>query len=266
MKVSIIIPTFNKIEMLDLCLHCVLATVPGGTEIIVVDDGSTDDTGELPVFQSEPIRLLINDHNLGFALSCNRGALLARGEIIVFLNNDTMAKGGWLEKGLEPFAQEDAGIVGSKLLYPDETIQHGGIRFAPYKGHALYPCHASRLKKDDGITEPREVEAVTGACMFIRRKLFVEHGGFDKAFPAYFCDTDLCLRVRERGTRIIYQPHSILTHIESASYGLCCTHYDDAERVFFERWTDDRIRKCPPLGSLLEAGEQRGFSVTVPFL
>lgn len=182
-------------------------------ETILVDDCSNEVSSFEEEFQSSLIQVIRNEKNLGFARSCNRGAAAARGRHLVFLNNDTIALRGWLEELVRTIEENpSAGIVGSKLLYPDETIQHAGVVFdenkLPFHIYRHFPSAFS------GVNKKREFQAVTGACFIIRSDLFRILGGFDERYLNGLEDIDLCLRVREAGHRVLYCPNSCLYHLE----------------------------------------------------
>jgi len=222
---SIVIPVHNEAAFTDACLAQLVATLPRhfASEIIVVDDASTDDTAALLArwAAADPrVRVLHNAQNLGFLHSSNRGAAMAGGEVLVFLNNDTLPQPGWLPALLRVFRdQPDAGAVGGKLLYPNGTLQEaGGVIFADGSG-----CNFG--KHDLAVDAPlynylREVDYCSGALLATRRALFERLGGFDPHFaPAYYEDTDYCFAVRAAGLRVYYQPESVVVHVEGGTSG-----------------------------------------------
>ena len=145
-----------------------------------------------------------------FAQNCNKGAEGATEDILIFLNDDTLPHVGWLQPLLDTFSDPEVGIVGARLLYPDGRIQHAGVYFdAP--GGVLT---AHNILED---IESVDVDAVTGACLAIRRTLFEDCGGFDDQFDNGYEDVDLCLRVKAGGWRIRYCAESTLIHYESQS-------------------------------------------------
>jgi len=154
--------------------------------------------------------------NAGFAATCNLGAAAASGEYLVFVNNDTIPLRGWLE-ALVSYAesQPKAAVVGSKLLYPNDTIQHAGVVI----GQDRLPKHIYRGFPADhpAVNKSRRFQAVTGACILIARELFLHEGGFDVAFVNGHEDIDLCLRLGEHGYEVHYCHRSVLYHLESAS-------------------------------------------------
>jgi GT2 family glycosyltransferase/2-polyprenyl-3-methyl-5-hydroxy-6-metoxy-1,4-benzoquinol methylase len=224
-SVSMVIPCFNNSACTAACLRAVQETLPDhlAVEIIVVDDGSTDDTSavvERSAARDRRVRLVRNPTNLGFIASCNRGAEVARHELLVFLNNDTVPLSGWLEAVLQVFRDEPrAGVVGGKLLYPDGRLQEaGGVVFADGSaanfGRGEYDVEAATFNF------VREIDYCSGALLATPRALFTALGGFDRRYsPAYYEDTDYCFAVRAHGYRVLYQPRSRIVHREGASSG-----------------------------------------------
>ena len=222
---SIVIPVFNNVSVTQSCLEQLSKTLPRtfSGEIIVVDDASSDETPsvlEAWARRDPRIMVLRNSENSGFIKSCNRGAEAASGEALVFLNNDTLPREGWLPPLLRVLRDKpDAGAVSGKLIYPDGRLQEaGGIVFSD--GSA---CNFG--KNDKAANAPlynylREVDYGSGALLATRRSLFIECGGFDVRFePAYYEDADYCFTLRTRGYRVYYQPESVVVHFEGASSG-----------------------------------------------
>lgn len=219
-KSSIIIPVFNKAQFTNHCLHSLLNEIDlRDTEVIVVNNGSTDQTAQLLVQIGDCLRVVKNQENLGFVDACNQGAAIARGEFLVFLNNDTEVLPGWL-KLLEKTAEQrpSVGAVGSLLLYPDGSIQEAGA-LVWRNGEAHH--YGWRESQDDRrFNFAREVDYCSAASLLIRRKLFEQLGGFDRRFaPAYYEDVDLCFGVRSLGFKVMYQPASRLVHYEGVTAG-----------------------------------------------
>lgn len=243
--VSIIVPVHGKIRH---TLACVLAVLRSGSrrrfEIIVVDDASSDRTAEALAGLEPGLRVVRNDVNQGFVRSCNRGAAAARGAVLVFLNNDTVVLPGWLDELVATLADApDAGLAGSRLLYPDGTLQEaGGLLWrdgsAMNVGRHKHPAAPEYSYR-------RVVDYCSGASIAIPRALWERLGGFDLAFvPAYGEDSDLALRVRQAGLKVYYQPLSTVVHFEGISCGRDVTqsikkHQVDNARTLAERWRDD---------------------------
>jgi len=217
---SIIIPVFNKAELTQQCLTH-LANVTNGCsyEVIVVDNASTDGTKAFLSTLGGDIQSISNPENYGFAKACNQGAAAAKGRFLVFLNNDTIPKPGWLKALLnEVEGHQDVAIVGSKLLYSDETIQHAGVVIS-----RLFrtPYHIFRGAPENlpAVNMRKELQAVTAACMLVRRETFEKVGGFDEGYVNGYEDIDLCLKVGQMGKKVVYQPKSCLYHLESQTSG-----------------------------------------------
>ena len=184
---------------------------------------------------SGDIQIIRNSDNFGFAKACNQGARAARGRFLIFLNNDTIPLSDWLTALVaEVTSHPDVGIVGSKLLYEDDTIQHAGVVFSRA---ALMPYHLYRRVHRDhpAVNQRRTFQSVTAACMLIRREIFEAEGGFDEEFQNGFEDVDLCLKVGDKGWQIVYQPLSVLYHLESQTPGRKAHDQDNALR-FLGRW------------------------------
>ncbi|HUR21915.1 MAG TPA: glycosyltransferase [Vicinamibacterales bacterium] len=215
---SIIIPVHNHASVTRLCLNRLLAEPPAAVDcdITVVDDGSTDRTAQLLSSYGERISVVTHATNEGFATSCNHGAIMACGEYLVFLNNDTIPQRGWLDALVDCARRHPrAGIVGSRLLFPDGTIQHAGVAFTSVG----MPTHIYYGFPGDHpvVNKPRRYQAVTGACLLIRRDLFEQLRGFDPTFFNVYEDVDLCLRAGELGYEVHYCPESVVYHLQSVS-------------------------------------------------
>ncbi|MBP1719783.1 MAG: glycosyl transferase, partial [Deltaproteobacteria bacterium] len=219
-RCSIVIPVFNKIEYTRKCLEAVRRNTPSDLyELIIVDNASNDGTGRFLSAYKERVRIISNPVNVGFTKACNQGAREASGEFILFLNNDTEPQAGWLEALLEIMDEHpEAGVVGSKLIYPDGRLQEaGGIIFRDGTG-----WNFGRL---DSPGRPpynylREVDYVSGASLLIRTSLFQKLGLFDEQYsPGYYEDTDICFGARAMGYKVFYSPFSRVIHHEGISSG-----------------------------------------------
>jgi GT2 family glycosyltransferase/glycosyltransferase involved in cell wall biosynthesis len=217
-RVSIIIPTYGKLDITLACLRSIsLARPRASFEIIVIDDASGDST--MDRLADVPGLLFVkNEQNLGFVGSCNAAAKLARGALLHFLNNDTEVEAGWLDALVELAAARPRSIIGSKLCYPDGRLQEaGGIVWSD--GTAQ---NYGRYEDPDAsrFNFVREVDYCSGASLLLSRSFFDELGGFDPHYaPAYYEDTDLCFRARRSGGTVLYQPASIVIHHEGATGG-----------------------------------------------
>jgi GT2 family glycosyltransferase len=221
-SVSIIVPTRDRAELLERCLHGLLKrTDYPNLEIIVVDNGSSDErTAQL--LAKSPVRVLPFPGEFNWAAMNNLAAQAAAGEVLVFLNNDTdVIQQNWLRELAAHAVRPEVGAVGPKLLFADRTVQCAGIWLGPN----AKVRHLLRLspENDPGylgqLSLTRNLSAVTGACLAIRRSLLLQLGGFDATFPVGYNDLDLCLRLIKNGYRVVWTPHSQLLHLESASRG-----------------------------------------------
>ena len=216
---SIIIPVYGQLAYTLNCLSSLFAHVSRATaEIIVVDDVSPDATGDvLPLVAG--IRHHRRAANGGFIASCNEAAGIARGRILVLLNNDTRVVDGWLDALVDSFsAFPKAGVVGSKLLYPDGAQQEAG-------GILWRDGSAWNWGRNDDPNRPqychaRQADYISGASLAVRREVWRALDGFDRHYaPAYCEDADFCLRAAAAGHEVWYQPRSRIIHYEGRTSG-----------------------------------------------
>ncbi|MFB0515827.1 MAG: glycosyltransferase [Candidatus Neomarinimicrobiota bacterium] len=238
--VSIIIPVKDRLELTRQCLREVRSTVRDiSHEIIIVDNGSTDELSEFLKALEGDISYLYNKEGATFAESNNQGAVVARGEYLVFLNNDTIPQEGWLHALLEAHQRvPDAGTVGARLLYPEShTIQHAGVLIRNYP-HPVYPYHAYHEfpAYAPAVNEARSFPALTAACLLIKKSFFHSLKGFDEDFINGYEDVDLCLRVLEKGRKNIYTPGSVVYHYKSQTPGRF-DHVNENIAALQRRWS-----------------------------
>jgi GT2 family glycosyltransferase/glycosyltransferase involved in cell wall biosynthesis len=236
--VSIIIPVLNKLEFTRQCLDSIHRQTDEAVsyEVIIVDNGSTDGTAEWMVGSAPiPVRYHRNPTNLGFSKANNIGAQLASGTWLLFLNNDTLARPGWLTEMVRiPRTDPSVGIVGIKQLFPyTNTIYHTGIVFTPEgRPEHLYPHLDASLPQ---VNKQREYQAVTGACLLIDRPLFDACGGFDEEYRNGYEDVDLCMQVKARGRKIVCCTKSYIFHYGQISEGRTADDETNAAR-FAKKW------------------------------
>ena len=219
MKVSIIIPVYNNLSYTKKCLNSVFEFGSKYKfEVIVVDNASSDGTKEYLENHKQPIIYINNNQNLGFAKACNQGAKIAKGEYLLFLNNDTIVTKNWMDILVSELDNnKKIAIAGSKLLFPDEKIQHAGVAFD--KNKEPYHIHYRKNKDSKIVNKKIFFQAVTGACLLIKKQIFDKIKGFDEIYKNGYEDVDLCLKVGELGYLIIYCPESVVYHYESITEG-----------------------------------------------
>ncbi|MHB1651433.1 MAG: glycosyltransferase [Desulfitobacteriaceae bacterium] len=244
-RVSLIIPAYNNLHLTKQCLESVFQTLPASgseSEIIVVNNASTDGTKEYLEGLIPQITVVNISSNSAFAGACNQGVEIASGEYLVFLSNDTVVTGDWLKQMIEPLARDESiGLVGCKLLYPNETIQHAGVGFTDTQGWSE-PVHVYRgyPRYAPEVTTPREIQAVTGACFAIRRQLYLKMGMLDEGYINGLEDIDLCLKVKRAGLKIWYEPRAEVFHLESQTPGRFAHAWQNIAR-FREKWEEKGI-------------------------
>lgn len=221
--VSIIIPLYNKIDLTRRCYDSIKTyTVNPEYEIIFVDNGSTDATGQFLKDLKGDVKSIINDKNLGFAKACNQGASEAAGKYILFLNNDVEVMENWL-KPLVDILDNDPKVAAAagKLLFPDRTIQHAGVIIIddhklpdPLVGRHIYYKHASDFAE---ANQRRTYQALTAACLLVRKSSFDAVKGFDEGYWNGYEDVDICFKFQEQNWLLVYEPESVVIHFESQS-------------------------------------------------
>jgi GT2 family glycosyltransferase len=232
-KISIIIPTRDKIDLLKRCIESIeQKSTFHNYEIIIVDNGSVE-PATLAYFAENTFQVLRDDSEFNFSRLNNLGARNANGNHLLFLNNDTeVISPDWLEAMLEHSQRAEVGAVGAKLLYPNGLIQHAGIVL----GGPNLSAHINLFSEpyshgDYGLADVvRNFSAVTGACLMMRADVFREIGGFDEQLAVTYNDVDLCLKARDRNYLVVYTPYAVLYHRE----GVSVLNQDDAESVSIE--------------------------------
>ena len=228
-KVSIIIPTKNKADILGVCLDSIFSkSTYSNFEVIVLDNNS--DEAEFFTFieewkLKEPTRLLVHrvEKPFNFSFLMNEGERLSSGEYLLLLNNDTeVLSEDWLEVMLEQAQRPNIGVVGARLLFPNNTLQHGGM-IVGLGGIAAEHIYLGASVTETGyhynLKATTNYSALTAACFMCRKAVFNEMGGFDEQLEVECNDVDFCLRVHESGYKNVYLPHVELYHYESISRG-----------------------------------------------
>ena len=226
--VSVIIPNKDHRADLDLCLTSLLDK---GTyrnlEVIVVENNSTEpetfDYYEELQEKRKNVRVVTWKREFNFSAINNYGVTFAHGEYLLFLNNDVeVIEPDVIREMLGYARRDDVGIVGARLLYQDDTIQHAGvvIGFGGIAGHTFIGLHQAENSYFHRAMCAQDYSAVTAACMMSKRSLFDQVGGFREELAVAFNDIDYCLKIRSLGKKVVYNPYALLYHYESKSRGL----------------------------------------------
>jgi O-antigen biosynthesis protein len=236
--VSIIIPTRNNRPLLQNAIESIRrVTEYERYEILVIDNGSTSPDA-IEYLASLPPGCQCVPWNEPFNYSAinNFGVRHAQGEQLLFLNDDVeVISPDWLTAMLEHAQRPEVGAVGARLLYADGRIQHAGVVVGVNRGAVNAFRRRTAESGSPSLAElVREVSAVTGACMMMRREVFERVNGFDEGLPVIFNDVDLCLRIRQNGYTVLYTPHARLYHYEGSSRGRRNPNED--RQIFQERW------------------------------
>lgn len=223
-KISVIIPTRDRADMLQRCIESILArsTYPD-FELVVVDNQSSDHRAIAylqELVKRERVRVLRHDDAFNFSAINNRAARQCTGQLLALVNNDIeVITPGWLEEMAGFAVREDVGAVGAMLYFPDNTIQHAGMLLGinGIAGHVYAGKPRGHRGYQGRALVAQNLSAVTGACLLVRRELFEAVGGLDERLPVEFNDVDFCLRLHQRGYLNVWTPFAEMYHHESAS-------------------------------------------------
>jgi len=261
--VSIIIPVFNNLQYTRGCLDAIWrnsGTVP--YEIIVGDDGSTDGTREYLLELGARVHPVLHTSNTGFILNCNAAAEQARGEFLVFLNNDTLPQAGWLEALLEPMKDPGVGITGARMVWPDGRILEAAS--VVFSDGSAWNVGRREQPNQPKYNHVREVDYVSGGGLMVRTSLWRQLGGFDTRYcPAYYDDIDLCFAARRAGYKVLYVPFSWIVHFEGVTGGKDISQgvkrYQLVNKGKFSRkWAAELRRQQPPSPGNVARASWRG--------
>ncbi len=229
--VSIIVPTRDQADLIGRCCDGILnRTDYPSLELIVVDNGTVapDALDVLDSLKDDPrVHMLHDDRPFNYSKLNNDAAKVAKGDILVLLNNDIeVTRADWLKELTSLASRPDIGVVGARLLYPDLHLQHAGMVFGPDKlvVHQMRRANKHETGPRGELCLLRSVSAVTGACMALRKTLYFEVGGLDEKNLKVACnDIDLCRRIAKKGLAIVWTPFAELLHHECATRGLPMT-------------------------------------------
>jgi GT2 family glycosyltransferase/glycosyltransferase involved in cell wall biosynthesis len=237
--VTIVLPTYGPPDDLVTAVESIRRTTPKDkVHIVIADDGSAPEHVER-LRQIPGVRLVLGEANAGFAANSNRGIAAADPQYdVVLLNSDVVAMPDWLAcLQYAAYTDDDVGVVGAKLLYPDGRIQHAGVH--RNLGAPQWFDHRYRFKPAHygpaNVTAP--ALAVTGACMYVKREVIDSIGSLDERYPMAYEDVDWCLRAWQAGYRVLYYPPATLQHRESTTRGTAFGPREQASQdAFWSRW------------------------------
>ncbi|MEG0630779.1 MAG: glycosyltransferase family 2 protein [Christensenellaceae bacterium] len=248
--VSILIPNKDEPATLKKCIDSILQkTTYPNYEIVIIENNST----RKEVFayytklkQNPKIRVVEWNHPFNYASLNNFAATQAKGNLLLFLNNDvSVISPDWLEQMAMHAVRKEIGAVGAKLYYPDDTLQHGGVilKIGEVAGHSHKHTGRYEVGSFARLTLVHDVSAVTAACVMIRKDVFFEIGGFDEQFVVAFNDVDLCLKIREKGYYIVWTPFAELYHYESKTRGYEETpekikRFENEQQKWLAKWDE----------------------------
>ncbi|MBF0122415.1 MAG: glycosyltransferase family 2 protein [Candidatus Omnitrophica bacterium] len=225
--VSIIIPNRDNADLLDRCVGSILErTTYKNIEILILENRSVEEkTFKLykKLGKHKNVRIIPGDYVFNYSSLNNFAVKKVRGEVVLFLNNDTeVISPDWIENMLQYAIRPDVGAVGAKLYYPNGTVQHAGIivGLGGIAGHSHKYFSRNHKGNYGRLKVVQNLSAVTGACLMMRKSVFEEIRGFDRRLPLSFNDVDLCLKIRQKGYLIVWTPYAELYHHESKSRGL----------------------------------------------
>lgn len=216
--VSIIVPVFNRCDLTSAFVSNLAESTPGTCwEAVIVDDGSTDETADFLKTLAPPFRYIRLEQNGGYARAVNRGVAATSAPTLALLNNDLVLRPGWLEPMLRLLSLEKStGAVGNVQINPGSNlVDHAGVFFDP-EG---MPTHAHKNRRNPPSGPWKERNAVSAACMVVKRYVFDTLGGFDERFRNGMEDIDFCVRLRTAGYRIYVSHESVVDHLVSSSPG-----------------------------------------------
>ena len=254
-SVTVVIPTRNRGDLLRECIDSIVTRTdyPAALfDIVVVDNGSDEDDTLAYFAEVETgsrVRIVPSPGPFNFSTICNDGAARAEGDVIVFLNNDmTVRQPDWMRKLVGHARRLETGIVGAQLLYPDGTVQHGGVVLG-VQGLGAHRLVGRTDEQAALVDCTREMIAVTGACLAVRRAVFAKLGGFDPILQIAFNDVKLCADAHEAGYRNIYVGEPLLYHHESKSRGFDDSrlklHRNAREAIYMRERYGDLFRNDP---------------------
>ena len=267
--VSVILVLYNRAELTLSCLHSILHNSFKSLEVIIVDNNSSDCTKEL-LAKVQGVKFIFNDENRHFIAAANQASAIAQGEYLLFLNNDAQILGDSINQAVKTLNdQPDIGAVGGKIILPDGSLQEAGS-IIWQDGSCLGYGRGDDPELPQYMFQ-REVDYCSGAFLLTPRKLFKELGGFDDIYqPAYYEETDYCVKLHQAGKKIIYDPQVAILHYEFASSENNEQAIDLQQRnqeTFIEKHRDWLQSQYPPeLSNILNASIRKEEKTRILFI
>jgi GT2 family glycosyltransferase/glycosyltransferase involved in cell wall biosynthesis len=260
-EISIVIAAYGKVEYTLRCLQAIARNPPSVSfEVLVLEDASGD-SDAARCGEVRGLRYIENEVNLGYLRTCNKGVRVSRGRYVYLLNNDTQVMPGAIDVLYQHCVGNDRLLVGSRLIYPDGTLQDaGGVVWAD---GAAWIYGRSDHPGRHAYNYPREVDYCSGASLMLARILWDEVGGYDERYaPAYYEDTDLAFQVRGVGGKVMYLPTSVVIHDEGVSHGTSVDHGLKAYQKinagkFAQKWSAEIARDAYPVCTHLLKAKDR---------
>jgi FkbM family methyltransferase len=256
---SIVIPVHNNYEFTKTCIDSIFEIGSKYKfEVIVIDNASDELTANYlrELASANKIILIRNDDNLAYSIVNNQGAFLAKGEYLVFLNNDTNVTSKWLDNIIDQFEfNSEIGVQGAKLIYGSGIIQHAGVVYGKYIRNVIthYHIYINCFADCERVNKSREYQMVTGALLCVRKSIFDRIGGFDERYYFGHEDLDLCMNVRLLGYKVWYNADSVVYHYESRTkmdkgienFQPCYIKADSTDAknnaLFLSKWKDKLV-------------------------
>lgn len=243
MKLAVILPAYNHLAEVMTALNSLRALRACDDTVFHVQDDASPEVKFPAVIPPEIASVARNAHNGGFAANCNAGAATVLDEraadVLLFCNQDVSAdpqwSQGWDAALLNAFADPTVGIVGARLLFPNGSVQNAGGVFDQL-AQPVHRCLGWTNPHAGLCSTPCDVDWTTGAALAVRADVFMRLGGFDERYRMYFEDADLCLRVRQTGLRVRYEPRCTLLHAVGSTGG--SPHFFKSAQTFKQQWVD----------------------------
>lgn len=256
--ISIIIPNKDHIDDLELCISSIEEKSTWKNYEILIVENNSEDKKTFAYYEQlkqryENVRILVWKKEFNYSAINNFAVREARGEYLLFLNNDVeIITPSWMEEMLQICQQDGVGITGAKLYYPDDTIQHAGVvlGLGGIAGHIMCKARREDIGYMGRMVCVQEISAVTAACMLVKTSVFKAAGGFDEELRVAFNDIDLCMQVRQMGQKIVFTPYAELYHYESKSRGLEDTpekqlRFSKEMKCFRRKWERELLKGDP---------------------